>query len=157
MSRAREIVRVPTVREASARALEAIIDVFRQMVGRATSLVVMPLVGASLVVSASSGAGTRVPGSGQLVEIPDALLQQWRLCVEGSAANAIVELFDLDLGIALATVQLPTVSGVAAGPWAVTPIAAPIEHRLEARVVGSGSATLLSLTAQARTVSAPSR
>jgi hypothetical protein len=156
MSRAREIVRIPTVREASARIVESVVDVLRQMVGRASSLVVLPLSGAQ-TVTASTGAGTRVPGSGQLIEVPDALLQQWRVVVEGSAANALIELYDLDLDRELATVQLPTSTGVRSGPWAVTPVAAPVEHRLEARVVGTGSATILSLTAQARTVSAPSR
>jgi hypothetical protein len=156
MSRAPEILRIPTIREASARVLEDVIDVLRRMVGRATSLVVLPLSGAQ-TVTASSGAGTRVPGSGQLVEVPDALLQQWRLVVEGSAADAIVLLIDSSTGLALASVTLPTTTGVRAGPWTVTPVLAPLDHALEARVAGSGSAMLLSLTAQARTIAAPAR
>jgi hypothetical protein len=156
MSRAPEILRIPTIREASARVLEDVVDVLRRMVGRATSLVVIPLSGAQ-TVTASSGAGTRVPGSGQLVEVPDALLQQWRLVVEGSAADAIVMVVDVSTGLALASVTLPTTTGVRAGPWTVTPVLAPLDHTLEARIVGSGSATLLSLSAQARTIAAPAR
>jgi hypothetical protein len=157
MSRARDITRIPTVRDASARTLESIADVLRSVVGRASSLVCVPLVGSTRTTVASSAPGTRIVGSGTACEIADALLQQWRLICEAEATpGATVELVDVSAGVVLARVALTT-AGVHRGEWETTPIAAPIDHVLEARAVGTGVCTIHALTAQARTVSAPAR
>jgi len=127
-------------------ALQPVIDVLREALGRVTSLVdvLLQLDAAGLALTAASGAGTLVAGSGVSLDFEDGKLDSFRVAVYGSSTASSCDVVVQDVtdspSVELCRVTLPTVAGRVVGVWTQLAKRPQGARSIEARVIGTGAA-----------------